>query len=309
MALKLRHKLLYIVILILVSSPLWGTSKVESAEIAVIMSRHIAPFDLALEGFGEVADRSYHVYDLAKTGHEKIVKKVLQDAAVKIILAIGRDALVFSQDEFPRLPIVFTMVTNPSRIVRNRQDVTGIRMETPWNVMFKYTKMIAPNIKKVGIILNQQRAKREIEQIKNLAVQYNLEPILKVVDNPSKAISEFKNIEDEIEAFLMVPDLYILTPKFYEYILLSSFRYKFALAGLSPKYTKTGSLFSVMGNNRDWGAQAGLIVNKILSGATPQHIPYGFAQKYSLSINLKTAARIGINIKQSIREQADFVIK
>jgi putative ABC transport system substrate-binding protein len=309
MSLKLRHKLLYIFTLILISGPFWRAPKVESAEIAVIMSRRIVPFDLALEGFLDVVDRSYRVYDLAKTGREKIVKKILQDTAVRIILAIGRDALGFSQDEFPRLPIVFTMVTNPSRIVRNNQNVTGIRMETPWKVLFKYTKMIAPRNKKVGIILNQQRAKSEIEHIKNLAVQYKLEPILKVVDNASKAISEFKNIEDEIEAFLMVPDLYILTPKFYEYILLSSFHHKFALAGLSPKYTKTGSLFSVMGNNRDWGGQAGLIVNKILSGTTPQLIPYGFARKYSLSINLKTAARIGIDIKRSIKKQADSVIR
>jgi putative ABC transport system substrate-binding protein len=293
----------------LISSPFWGATKVESAEVAVIMSRRIAPFDLALEGFLHVVARSYRVYDLDKMDHEKIIKKVLQDTPVRIILAIGSDALGFSHDKFPHLPIVFTMVTHPSRVVKNRQNITGVRMETPWEVMFKYTKKIAPYHKKVGIILNQQRAKREIEHIKDLAVQYKLEPILKVVNNSSKAISEFKNIEDEIEVFLMVPDLYILTPKFYEYILLSSFHYKFVLAGLSPKYTKAGSLFSVMGNNRDWGIQAGLIANKILSGTAPQLIPYGFAQKYSLSINLKTAERIGVDISRSIKKQAHSVIK
>lgn len=307
-ALKLRYKKLYIFVLILISSSFWG-SKVESAEIAVIMSRRIVPFDLALEGFLDVIDRSYRVYDLGRMGQEKIIKKILQDASMKIILAIGSDALSFSQDKFPHLPVVFTMVTNPSRIVKNRQNLTGIRMETPWNVLFKYIKMIVPKNKKVGIILNQQRAVREIGQIKDLAIQYKLELILKMVNSSSEAISEFKNIEKEIEVFLMVPDLYILTPKFYEYILLSSFRHKFVLAGLSLKYTKAGSLFSVMGNNRDWGVQAGLTTNKILSGTAPQLIPFGFAQKYSLSVNLKTAERIGVDISRSIKKQADHVIK
>jgi putative ABC transport system substrate-binding protein len=295
--------------MVITSSSFGGTTWAEAEEIAVIMSRRIAPFEVALRGFRKVVKQPSRVYDLTETSKTKTIRKIMRGSSPKLILAIGSDALRFAQDNFSPTPIVFTMITNPSRIIKKGANITGVRMETPWQVMFKYTKEITPQNRRVGIILNRRRTKEEIEQIKNLAVKHNLELILKTVDNSAEAISEFKNIEDKIEAFIMAPDLYILTPKFYEYILLASLRYKFALVGLSPKYTKAGNLFSVMGNNHNWGVQAGSIANKILSGTSPSHIPYEFAKRYSLSLNLKTAKRIGIKINRSIEQNANIVVK
>jgi putative ABC transport system substrate-binding protein len=308
---KSRNKLLLILCIAVISSSLLGNAWAATDKIAVIMSKHIIPFNTALKGFKEVVDCPCEIYDIAleEMNKTKTISKIMRNGSPKLILAIGSKALRFAQRNFPHLPIVFTMVTNPSRIVRKRHHITGVRMEIPWETMFEYAKMIAPQHKRVGIILNYKRTEEEVKLVKDLAVKYGLEPVLRAVGNSSEAISEFKNIEDKIEAFLMVPDPYILTPKFYEYILLSSLRYKFVLAGLSPKYTRAGNLFSVMGSNRDWGAQAGSMANKILSGISPGHIPYGFAREYSLSINLKTAKRIGIKISRVTIDKADIIVK
>jgi putative ABC transport system substrate-binding protein len=307
----LKSKLFFILVSVAIGGYFPVNTWATTDKIAVIMSRHIPPFDLALEGFQETVKCPCEIHDIvmAEMSERKAIREIIKNSPPRMILAVGSRALQFAQDNFPHLPIVFTMVTNPSRIVKRRQNTTGVRMETPWAKMFEYLEMITHRYKRVGIILNQRRTKEETELVKDLAGKYGFEPILRTVKNSSEAISKFKNIEDKIEAFLMAPDLYILTPKFYEYILLSSLRYKFVLVGLSPKYTKAGSLFSVMGDNRDWGVQAGLIANDILSGADPGLIPYGFAQDYSLSINLKTADRIGVEINRAVKQKADFIVK
>lgn len=308
----MRNRIRIILLLAIFRILSWGPAWAEDGEIAVIMSRRIAPFNIALEGFQKTVVCPCQVLDLAldEMSKERIIKEIIYNSPPRLILAIGSNALHFAQKNFPHLPIVFTMVSNPSRIIKDEKNkISGVRMETSWEKMFTQLTDIAPRSKRVGIILDPRKVEESIEQIKNLAVKHGLKPVLRTVDNPSKAISEFKDIEDQIDAFFMVPDPYISTPKFYEYILLASLRYKFALIGLSPKYTKAGSLFSVMGDNRDWGVQAGLIANSIINRTNPGLEPYKFAKKYSLSINLKTAKKINIKIPESIKQKADYIVK
>ncbi len=310
--LKLRNRIRVILILAIIHILFRGPARAGDGKIAILMSRHIAPFNIAMKGFQETVDCPCQILDLAmdETSKDKIIREITYYSHPRLILAIGSSSLHFALKNFSHFPIVFTMVSNPSRIIKSRkQKISGVRMETPWDVMFKQLAEIAPRYRRVGIILNPKKVEESTEEIRNLALKHGLKPVLRAVNDASGAISVFKDIEDQIDAFLMVPDPYIFTKKFYEYILLASLRYKFVLIGLSPKYTKAGSLFSVMGDNRDWGVQAALIANKILNGTKPGLIPYGFAQKYSLSINLKTAEKVNIKIPRSIKQKADIIVR
>ncbi len=308
---RISHKLLAAIILCLVCL-LWGTRICPAGEqdVAVVLSRNFQPFRVALDGIKAALDDRPQVYNLATMGRAKVATEIYRTRP-EIILTIGSIALSWAYNNFPRTPIVFTMVSNPSRIIGRRtvrSNVTGIRMDTPWAIIFERLKEVSPKIKRVGIILNPERAEESPDKIMELAAGFGFELLLKKAGDVALASSEFKNIENRIEALVMAPDPKLYTPKFYEYVLLSSYRNKFVLVGLSEKYTKEGALFSVRGDNRDWGVQAGRLAGRILSGVPISLIPHQFAQKYFFSFNLKTAQIIALEIPESANN-ADLLVK
>jgi putative ABC transport system substrate-binding protein len=50
-------------------------------------------------------------------------------------------------------------------------------------------------------------------------------------------------------------------------------------------------------------------IDAILRGANPGEIPYYQASKFELSINLKTAKALGLNVPTSLLASADAVIE
>ena len=71
----------------------------------------------------------------------------------------------------------------------------------------------------------------------------------------------------------------------------------------------TGGLMSYAPNRSDLWRRAALLTDKILRGARPGDLPIEQAQKFDLTLNLKTAAALGLNIPQSRRLRADQALE
>jgi putative tryptophan/tyrosine transport system substrate-binding protein len=59
----------------------------------------------------------------------------------------------------------------------------------------------------------------------------------------------------------------------------------------------------------DFNRECGRIVSEIFNGANPANIPISQPTKYELSLNLKTANDLGIDMPPSLIAQADEVIE
>ncbi len=84
-SLKLKNKFFVILVLTAISSPLYGTAWVEAEEIAVIMSRRIAPFEVALRGFRKVVNHPNQVYNLEGMDKKGAAKKIMRNSSPKLL--------------------------------------------------------------------------------------------------------------------------------------------------------------------------------------------------------------------------------
>ena len=55
--------------------------------------------------------------------------------------------------------------------------------------------------------------------------------------------------------------------------------------------------------------RAGVYIDKILKGASPNELPVQSAEKFELAVNLKTAKALGLTISESFLLRADEVIE
>jgi putative ABC transport system substrate-binding protein len=78
---------------------------------------------------------------------------------------------------------------------------------------------------------------------------------------------------------------------------------------INSRYVEAGGLMSYGPNWADVYHRAATYVDKILKGAKPADLPVEQPRKYVLTINLKTAKKLGLTISPDMLYRADKVIK
>ena len=74
-------------------------------------------------------------------------------------------------------------------------------------------------------------------------------------------------------------------------------------------WAEAGCLLTYGADVEDLCERSARMVDKILRGATPATLPVELAHKFSLAVNLKTAAALGLRLPPTFLAQADEVIK
>jgi putative tryptophan/tyrosine transport system substrate-binding protein len=79
--------------------------------------------------------------------------------------------------------------------------------------------------------------------------------------------------------------------------------------GPSPEYAEAGCLMSYGPSYIDHGRRAADFVDRILKGTKPAELPVEQPTKFYLSVNLKTAKALGLNIPPLVLQRADQVFE
>lgn len=284
------------------------------AKVAVITSADVEAYKDALRGFKRVL-RHQIVAEYDMEGNLETGKQMLADIQSKIkpdlILAIGPWASQLTAAQATTIPVVYAMVLNPSSLLpAGVKNVTGASMNVPVENTIRLFKQLGPQIRRVGVLFNRAKTGYLVKRAMQVAKEQGLEIVDKEIRSPKEAIQALDALQDEIHALWILPDEFVLTPEVVQYMVLFSYRKKIPLIGLSERQAQMGALLSLsFGSSEDIGRQAGELANSILEGQPPDRLPFTMARQVKLTVNLKAAEKLGIEIPKSLLGTANSIIQ
>jgi putative ABC transport system substrate-binding protein len=148
-----------------------------------------------------------------------------------------------------------------------------------------------------------ERTGRIAENIHSAAAQKKVKLINGQVYRAENVPSTAMEMRNKIDVFWMLPDLTVLTPETFEFLLFMAVESDIPILTFSEKYVEQGALLSIGVDPSDMGRQAGEIADRILSGADVSSIPSENARKAVLSINAKVAQKLKISFDEQILNQ------
>jgi putative ABC transport system substrate-binding protein len=281
-----------------------GTAEAEQRIVAV-QSIGVAPYEQAVEGFKSVCG----------AGIKRLVISELEgaDAAAEvygikpdIVLAIGMEALS-KVKVIKDIPIVYLMVLNPRSLLSGENNITGVSMNISADKQLRILRDALPGVKKIGLLYDQKQTGPFARSARNAAGRIGIKVVATEVHSPREVPSSLDAMGGAIDMFWMLPDLTVITPATVEHFLVFSLENKIPILTFSEKYVELGALLSIGIDAFDIGCQAGEMANAILSGRPAGSIKPVDARREVVSINLKVARKLGIQIDEKIVAKARVV--
>ena len=217
------------------------------------------------------------------------------------------------------IPIIFANVVDPigsgfvASLARPGGNVTGFTLVESSIVgkWLELLKEIAPRVNRVAFLFNPAAApyaQYYLAVFKAAAPSLGMEAIAAPINKTSEiepVIAE--QARDQNGGLFLMPDTFLLVHR----AEVTSLAGRYALPAVYPysDYTKVGGLVSYGYDLVDNYRRAAIYADRILRGTKPSELPVQLPVKVQLTINLRTAKALGLNVPSSFRLRADEVIE
>jgi putative ABC transport system substrate-binding protein len=238
--------------------------------------------------------------------------------APDVILAHGGSIVRPLLQSTRSIPIVFTIVTDPvgngyvESLARPGRNATGF-MISEYSLNAKYPELlkeIAPGITQVAVLRDASQG----AGTGGFAVIQAMAPLLRVQVNAID-LREAGEIESAVAAFARSPNGGLIMPgsaagRHYRNLIIAlAARHKLPAVYSERHFATAGGLITFGPNWIDQYRLAAGYVDRILKGEKAADLPVQAPTKYELTINLKTAKALGLDVPPTLLARADEVIE
>ena len=283
----------------------------------------VAAFKQALQQLGWSEGRNLQIDYRGAAGDPKRIQAFAKELVAlqpHVILARSTPVTAELLSQTRTVPIVFTVVSDPvgerfvESLARPGGNVTGFTnvessLTGKW---LELLKEVAPHVKRVAFIFDPKLAAgggsyytRLIEaSAPPFAVTPTVVPVHSAADI-ERAIGEFAR--EPNGGLVVLPDATNLVNR--KLIIALAGRYRVPAIYSFRLVVSEGGLMSYGIDVVEQYRQAAGYVDRILKGAKPAELPVQLPTKFVMSINLKTAKELGLDVPLLLQQRADDVVE
>jgi putative ABC transport system substrate-binding protein len=280
----------------------------------------IAAFKQAMQQLGWSDERNLQIDFRGAAGDPERMQAFAKElVALKPHVILSRSTPVTAAllRQTRAIPIVFTVVSDPvgerfvESLARPGGNATGFTNveSSQTGKWLELLKEVAPHVKRVAFIFNPKLAPggglyytRLIEAAApSFAVTPTVAPVHGAADI-ERAIGEF--VREPNGGLVVLPDAATLVNR--KLIVALADRHRVPAIFAFRIIVAEGGLMSY---GIDVVEQAAVYVDRILKGAKPAELPVQLPTKFVMSINLKTAKKLGLDVPLLFQQRADELIE
>jgi putative ABC transport system substrate-binding protein len=292
----------YFFTFLLVLLLLCGASKAAPQEILVVQNHTIKPYRDAFSGFKSLVNNRHGGVDYTFRDSRGAVE-YLSGKKPDLVLAIGMDALQ-KVKIFSGVPIVYLMVLNPTAIVAEERNVTGVSMTVSPEKQLAALRRVLPSARRIGLLYDPKKSASFVKRAQVAAKELKIDLLAKEVKDSKLVPATLNSLKGVIDAYWMIPDTTVLTPDTTELLMLFSLENNIPVCTFSTKYLELGALMSLDINAFEMGRQAGEFAANILSGKKVADLSPVEADTANLIINESVAGKLKVPLDKDLRDKA-----
>lgn len=244
------------------------------------------------------------------TDAEAYLEKLIQSEEPVAVYCIGSKAYLLAKDRTKEIPLFFSAAINWKRLGANDKTY-GVTSELSPEQELMILRDLFPNIKKIGLLYNNEMNREYVEAIKEKSATFNMQLIEQDVGSNSgkeEIKAALDNLLGKIDLFWMISDPVTLdTKEIIDQILLAATQQHKPVYAYSDVYIKYGAVLAVSADGSVIGRQVAnmvlmLIENKSL--ATPIQRPLGS----EISLNLCVVEQLGITLNKYALDSVNTIV-
>lgn len=261
-----------------------------SLTVSVVLSDSSQPYQQFSAEFHKYFAENYaDVVVVESYADEK--PKVNHNGKVDLVVAVGSKATELAVTNF-NAPLLSTMVPKAAyealldgHSSRLSKTASAIYLDQPWSRQLNFIQALLPKHNIVGVLYSPNtpivlpRLPRGMSLNAQSATAENL-------------FAALENVLNSSDVLLAIPDSEIYSSSKVRNILLTSYRYKVPLIGISQAYVNAGALGAIFSTPEQLAVQAG---KTIVSFARSRNLPEPqYPELFKISLNLQVARSLGI---------------
>ena len=284
---------------------------VSGYEIAVVKSRNVKPYNMALDGFKSASGGKITEYVISTRKNNSDIIDRIRFRAPDIILAIGLEALLLAKEETAHIPIVYCMVMYPEKlnIDKHKGQITGITLKIPVSDQMFKLKSVIPDLKRVGMIYDAKNTVHLIKKARETAKSLGIKLVTEKVNSRKAVPKAIRKLMGNIDAFWLIADATVMTIDSFEFIHMATIENRIPLVTYSEGLVQSGALLSLSADHFYIGKQAARLADEIMNGSATSLPQIVDPDVKNFAININAAKKIGINIPAEVLGSAKTVFK
>jgi putative ABC transport system substrate-binding protein len=282
----------------------------QPAEVAVLLEKDSKIYNLTLERFRELSQQGArgpvtvvpYLLDADLSNSADLVSRI-QSRKARLVFAIGSNAAQIAHDKLRDIPVLYSMVLNPSKQDWNRSNFCGIALDvSPKEQLSHFTKL-KPGAKRIGAIYNPAVSDNIMAEADAFAKTAGLEIVKKRAQSPKDALIAIKELESEpLDAFLMILDPVIANDATFKVLLNFSLKKRIGLIVPAEPFVKAGGLLSVGADYSKIADQGWDISKRILQGELrPADVGVRHPESVIVALNNTIARTLGIEVPRTLK--------
>jgi ABC-type uncharacterized transport system substrate-binding protein len=282
-----------------------------SPSVVVVASAAVEAHRAAVEGIQAamgMTPSQIRVLDLAEARSEQKSGVSLAAPGIRVIIAVGSEALEIVNAGHPAVPVISTMVLrHPADKDPSLAHVAAtVSLDVSIEEMTSRLKKVFPGKTRLGIIRNPASGRYNSAQLQ--ARVQSLGYIVTVVDaaGPEQLLPALMSLKGRVDLVWCIPDGLLYNSVTIKPLILASLENRLPLIGFSESFARAGAALGVYPDFYDIGLQTGEAARQIMDNQ-PVHAPDG-PRKLKLAVNQSVLRLFGLRNSAAASEGGEISI-